>query len=128
MVGISPYTSISPVPREVWADSVIATIPVGDLPAFITFNAENADMYVSNENANTVSVIDGQTNTVIGRPIPVGVAPAGSAFNPDNGDVYVTNGESFVPVCCGTVYVIDGKTNTVIGSPIQVGLFAQHIG
>ena len=51
-------------------------------------------MYVSNENANTVSVIDGQTNTVIGRPIPVGVAPAGSAFNPDNGDVYVTNGES----------------------------------
>ena len=34
MVGISPYTSISPVPREAWVNSVIATIPVGDLPAF----------------------------------------------------------------------------------------------
>ena len=91
MIGISPYTSISSVPREVWPDSVIATIPVGDLPAFITFNAETGDMYVSNENANTVSVIDGQTNTVIGGPIPVGVAPAGSAFNPDNGNMYVAN-------------------------------------
>ena len=48
MIGISPYTSISSVPREVWADSVIATIPVGDLPVLIAFNPDNGNMYVAN--------------------------------------------------------------------------------
>jgi len=65
--------------------------------------------------SDTVSVIDGQTNTVIGSPIPVGDHPSGIAFNSDNGDMYVTNHNS------DTVSVIDGQTNTVIGSPIPVG-------
>ena len=103
------------VPREVWADSVIATIPVGDLPVLIAFNPDNGDMYVANHDSDTVSVIDGQTNTVIGSPIPVGDDPFEIAFNPDNGDMYVTNHNS------DTVSVIDGQTNTVIGSPIPVG-------
>ena len=81
-------------------------------------------MYVSSNDSDTVSVIDGKTNTVIGSPISVGDHPVGIAFNSDNGDMYVTNGESGT-VCCGTVSVIDAKTNTVIGSPIPVGLFPQ---
>ena len=40
---------------------------------------------------NTVSVISGQTNTVIGSPIPVGSGPADIAFDSANGDLYVTN-------------------------------------
>ena len=40
------------------------------------------------------SVIDGQTNTVIGGPIPVGVGPVGIIFNPDNGDMYVADADS----------------------------------
>ena len=48
MIGISPYTSISPALREAWADSVIATIQVGDLPQGIAFNPNNGDMYVAN--------------------------------------------------------------------------------
>ena len=71
-------------------------------------------MYVGNSRSDIVSVIDGQTNTVIAR-IRVGNEPYGIAFNPNNGDLYVTNRHS------GTVSVIDGQNNTVIGNPIPVG-------
>src|SRR4029079_10197788 len=108
----SPYSSISPLIRKAWADSVIATIPLGDLPQGIAFNPNNGDMYVANHDSNTVSVIDGKTNAVIGSPIPVGDRPVGIAFNEDNGDMYVTNSGS-TTVSSGTVSVIDGQTNTV---------------
>ena len=72
MIAVSPYTSISPLVRKAWADSVIATIPVAS-PLHLAFNPENGDIYVTNLDSDTVFVIDGQTNTVIGNPIPVGV-------------------------------------------------------
>src|SRR5260370_42277215 len=50
--------------------------------------AQNA--YVTNEAANTVSVIDTTTNAVIAT-IPVGLLPFGVAVTPDGSKVYVTN-------------------------------------
>ena len=82
IIGISAYTSISPLVREAWADSVIATIPVGNLPVLIAFNPDNGDMYVVNHESDTVSVIDGKTNTVIGSPIPVGIFQQDHRFQP----------------------------------------------
>jgi YVTN family beta-propeller protein len=43
--------------------------------------AQNA--YITNQDANTVSVIDTRTNTVTGSPIPVGIQPSGVAVTPD---------------------------------------------
>src|SRR5713226_1961056 len=99
------------------ADSVIANIPVGSGPGGIAFDAANGNLYVANNHDNTVSVISGQTNTVIGIPIPVGNGPFGIAFDSANGNLYVTN---FKDTNNGgnTVSVISGQTNTVIGSPI----------
>ena len=77
-------------------------------------------MYVTGNVDNTVSVIDGKTNTVI-VTIPVGGFPQGIAFNSDNGNMYVPSGTS------NTVTVIDGQTNTVIGSPIPIGAFPAYI-
>src|SRR6266540_2910507 len=114
MIAISPFTPISPLATEAWADSVIATIPVAS-PHHMAFNPDNGDIYVTNLDSDTVSVIDSQTNTVIGNPIPVGDRPVGIAFNADNGDLYVANQFS------NTVSVIDGQTNTVTGNPIPVG-------
>jgi YVTN family beta-propeller protein len=95
------------------ADSVIATVPVGSHPVTSAFNPNNGNMYVTNQGSNSISVIDGRTNTVIGSPIPVGTSPSGIAFNPNNGNIYVTN----TNIGSNTVSIIDGKTNTVIGSP-----------
>ncbi len=94
---------------------VIDTIPVGNNPRGIAFNPINGNLYVTNSIFDTVSVIDGTTNTVVGSPIPVGNNPIGIAFNPDNGFLYVANADD------DTVSVIDGTTNTVVGSPIPVG-------
>jgi YVTN family beta-propeller protein len=47
-------------------------------------------MYVTNFQANTVSVIDTTTNTVIDT-IPVGESPLGITYNPVNHIMYVAN-------------------------------------
>ena len=71
--------------------------------------------YVTNNNADTVSVINTATNAVVGSAIPVGSEPVGIAITPDGTNAYVTNEFS------DTVSVIDTTTNAVVGSPITVG-------
>jgi YVTN family beta-propeller protein len=87
--------------QNAWADSVIATIPVGTFPQNLAFDSDNGDMYVTNLVSETVSVIDGSTNTVV-KTIDVGRGPQGVAFDSSNGNMYVANGVS------NTVSVIDG--------------------
>ena len=87
---------------------VLTTIPVGNTPSDITVNDFTNRIYVSNGGSNSVTVIDGATNTVIGSPIPVGNAPGGIAVNPITNKVYVKNFNS------GTISVISGSSNTVI--------------
>jgi YVTN family beta-propeller protein len=74
--------------------------------------------YVTNENSNTVSVIDTATNTVVATiPLPAGVThgPDGVAVAPDGKRAYVAN------VGTGNISVIDTASNTVVGTPIPVG-------
>ena len=80
-------------------------IQVGKTPVGIAVDPNTNRIYVSNSNNNTVSVIDGATNRVIGDPIPVGEGPRGIAVDPNTHLVYVTNPGS------NTVSVIDGATN-----------------
>jgi YVTN family beta-propeller protein len=77
----------------------------------VSARAQNA--YITNQRDNTVSVIDTETDTVVGSPIPVASNPRGVAVTSDGSKVYVAGG--------GTVSVIDTATNTVVGSPITVG-------
>jgi YVTN family beta-propeller protein len=71
--------------------------------------------YVVNENAESVSVIDTQSQQVVGTPIAVGIKPSGIAITPDGKSAYVTNWFS------GSVSVIDTQTFQTIGSKIAVG-------
>jgi outer membrane autotransporter protein len=66
--------------------------------------------YISNAGSNSVSVIDTETNTVVGSPLTVGSQPAGVAVTPDGKYAYVTNNGS------NMISIIDTATNTVIGS------------
>jgi YVTN family beta-propeller protein len=104
------------------------SIPVIDRdPGDLAFDPANGNLYVANFGDGTVSVISGQTNTVVGSPIPIGLptttACTGIALNPANGNLYVANYGS----SGGTVSVISGQSNTVIGNPIPVGKGAQGI-
>jgi YVTN family beta-propeller protein len=68
--------------------SVIATIPVGIFPDGIVVSPDSSTVYVSDEFTNTVSVIDGVTNTLTAT-IPVGPAPGSLAITPDGLTLYV---------------------------------------
>jgi len=88
----------------------ITTFIVAGLVGSVQSLAQNA--YITNNNSNTVSVIDTATNTVTGS-ITVGSNPFGVSVSRDGSKVYVTAGPG--------VSVIDAATNSVIGSPIIVG-------
>jgi YVTN family beta-propeller protein len=51
--------------ESAWADSVSKTITVGTGPYGDLFNPNNGYVYVANVASNSVSVIDGSTNTVV---------------------------------------------------------------
>ena len=80
-------------------------IKVGEGPTEIAVDPSTHKAYVSNSGNNTVSVIDGATNRVIGDPIPVGDGPRGIAVDTSTHLVYVTNPGS------NTVSVIDESSN-----------------
>jgi YVTN family beta-propeller protein len=76
--------------------------------------AKARNVYFSTEHPEAVSVIQGQTNQLIGSPIAVGKLPVDLAVAPDGKTAYVVNlGE-------GTVTAIDTQTNQAVGS-IPVG-------
>src|SRR5256712_12363422 len=67
---------------------VIATVDVGDGPSGIAVNPRVNRAYVANFRADTMSVIDGSTNTVIAT-VDVGSQPAAAGVNARTGRVYV---------------------------------------
>ncbi|MEU6221972.1 YncE family protein, partial [Streptomyces sp. NPDC047022] len=86
---------------------------VGNTPTRVAITPDGTHAYVTNQNSNTVSVIDTTTNTVTAT-IHVGGIPSGVAITPDGAHAYVTNQAS------NTVSVIDTATNTVTAT-IHVG-------
>jgi YVTN family beta-propeller protein len=100
-------------------NEVVATIPVGNLPAGVAITPDGKHAYVTNRGDDVVSVIDTATRTVVAT-VPVQDKPANVVFTPDGSLAYVTNFGS------NTVSVIDTATNTVVpvpdGDAIKVGL------
>jgi YVTN family beta-propeller protein len=101
------------------SNEVVATIPVGKLPAGVAITPDGKHAYVTNRGDNEVSVIDTATHTVVAT-VPVQIQPANIAFTPDGRRAYVTNFGS------NTVSVIDTATHTVVpvpdGEAIKVGI------
>jgi YVTN family beta-propeller protein len=89
-----------------FAQHLRAQIPVGTAPTGIAVNITTNRVYVSNIGSNTVSVIDGATNTVI-KTIPVGNQPTTVVLYAPANLVYAFNSAD------NTLSIIDGNTNTV---------------
>ncbi len=95
------------------ANSVVATIPVGDKPSGIAVNISGSHVYVANSNSNNISVIATKTNRVVAT-IPVGSGPSGIAVNPAETYVYVANYYG------NNISVIATKTNRAVAT-VPVG-------
>jgi YVTN family beta-propeller protein len=67
----------------------IPGIKVGDLPTCITVNQEKNLIYVCDSGSDTISVIDGSTNTVINTIYAGGNFPDAIALDPVTNRLYV---------------------------------------
>ena len=100
--------------KNVISDSLgKSVLPVGSYPIGIGVNTVTNKIYVANQFSNSISVINGNTDT-IESTIQVDNFPYDLEVNPFNNRIYVTNRES------NTVSVIDGSTNQRL-SKINVG-------
>ncbi|HJT09865.1 MAG TPA: YncE family protein, partial [Candidatus Nitrosotalea sp.] len=86
----------------------ITEIEVGLDPHGLDINPNTHRVYVTSYMGGTVSVIDGISNKVIGKPIFLAPGIERMAVNPITNRIYVADGVT------GTVYVIDGSTDTKI--------------
>jgi YVTN family beta-propeller protein len=87
--------------------SIVATVPVGELPDAESVSPDGSTVYISNEASDNVSVISTATNTVIAT-IPIGFSARGIVVNHAGTMVYVADGRD--------VKVISTATNTVVGT------------
>src|SRR6202453_4785856 len=101
----SPYSNLS--------------IGVGNGPVQVAVDPANDLIYATNYYSDTVSVINGATNTV-SDTIDVGANPQGVAVDPTTDSIYVTN------FGADTVSVINGATNAVVAT-IGVGTDPEGI-
>ncbi|HEY1679834.1 MAG TPA: hypothetical protein VGG04_19110 [Candidatus Sulfotelmatobacter sp.] len=98
-------------------------IPVGTVPERVAVNQITNRIYVANLNSNNVSVIDGNSDTVIAT-VSVGNGPSDIGINTVTNMIYVSNSGA------NTVSVVDGGSNTVVATisglsfPIRVSVNA----
>ncbi|HWP96129.1 MAG TPA: stalk domain-containing protein [Syntrophomonadaceae bacterium] len=87
------------------ATNATSSITVGKKPCAITINLSTNNVYVANLFDDTVTVIDGTTDTVIAT-VAVGDGPLAMGIDQTTNKIYVAN--------CGdnTVTIIDGVTNS----------------
>jgi YVTN family beta-propeller protein len=93
-----------------FAQHVVATVPVGSEPRGVAVNPNTGHIYVANVTGGSVSVL--QTNTVIAT-IPVDTLPYEIAVDAKTNRVYAA-GCNFFTGAGSMVVVIDGNTNQVI--------------
>ena len=84
-------------------------LAAGAGPRGIAFSPDGTRAYITEQNANTVVVVNTATNAVVGA-VAVGGQPATVALGPDGTRAYVTNFAS------NTVSVINTATNTVVAT------------
>ncbi|MBY0425161.1 MAG: YncE family protein [Cytophagales bacterium] len=98
--------------------TIKSTIPVGGMPAEVTFSWNGSKAFVCNGHDSTVSVIDPSTKQVIST-LKVGAEPVG-AWPSKDGNMYVDNEKG------KTVTIINVATLSVIGT-INLGFMPGYV-
>jgi YVTN family beta-propeller protein len=96
-----------------FAQTVVATIPVGSSPDWVVVDRNTDLIYAVNVGSNNVSVINGATNTVVATDA-VSNFPQAAAVDPILDQIYVGAFGSK-----DQLSVIEGKTNRVVSIPIS---------
>jgi YVTN family beta-propeller protein len=118
--------SVSIVDTAAW--SVVATVPVGAFPVRAAFSPDDAEIYVTNGDGGSVTVIDNLgADSAVQQTIPVGASPLTLAVHPYWPTLYVADYEG---IALAVVDLVDGETSATIplpttndaGQPIDLAL------
>lgn len=105
------------------SDHSRSSVKVGSDPVAVAINTATNRVYVANNGSGSVSVLDGNTDTVVAT-LDIGKTPYVLAVNEVTNRVYVSNTFS------NTVSVIDGSTNAIhtldIGSADEIRVDPVH--
>lgn len=106
----------------VTAQSVVATIGAGNRPVATAVNPVTNKIYVANTGSNSVTVIDGASNST--TTVATGARPTAIAIDSVRNNIYVANRQGH------SVTVIDGLTQgkaTVAVGSFPVGLAVNPV-
>jgi len=110
--------TLSSLSAQTFAQTVVATIPLGQSPSSIAVNPQTNTVYATCQFPTTLKVVDGATNSLTAT-IPLNAIvfpPLGIAVNPSTNRIYV---DDFVH----GVWVLDGATNAVLAVvPLPIGV------
>jgi YVTN family beta-propeller protein len=93
--------------------SATTLVHTGDIPCALAVDSSTGRVYAANYASNSVTVIDGASNSVVAT-VSVGTRPQAVAVDSATHRVYVANTHD------NTVTAIDGVTNSVVAT-IKVG-------
>jgi YVTN family beta-propeller protein len=96
-------------------NTVVATVPVGAFPASVAITANGTFAYVTNQNDNTVSVINTAANTVVAT-VPVGPGPYGVAITR-----FVDNDSQFSQLNGGNTFTGNQTVNGNVAATNFIG-------
>ncbi len=129
-IAVNPVTNKIYVPDVTYtvqvingaSDSVTKLIDIGSetAPISVAINTITNRVYTANHDNNTLSVIDGNNDTLM-ISTPVGNSPNGIAVSEKHNLVYVVNSAD------NTISVVDGETNAVLDT-VSVGNNPFFIG
>ena len=88
---------------------IVATLPSGPDPELFTQDPAGKILYVANEDANTVTIIDLETKVPLGE-VQVGVEPEGMGISPD-GKILVNTSET-----TNMAHFIDTQTRQIVAN------------
>ena len=105
------------------AQSVVTTVPTGQVPQSVAVNSATNRAYVTNDGDDNVSVYDitNATPTEIAPRIPVGAPLQGVDVNTQTNRIYVNLGGAI-----GGTAVINGATNAVL-TTVATGGFGTDV-
>lgn len=86
--------------------SLIRTVPAGEAPEGVAVDSATDQIFVTNEQGNNITVINGTTGSTIGPGIPTPGDPWGITYDSDNGLLYVAD--------YNHVTIINGSTDVAI--------------
>jgi YVTN family beta-propeller protein len=98
-------------------DTIVRTISDSGRPLALAYDARNGDIYVANWAGNNVTVLDGNTDAVLGSiPLPpeqYNIGPTQIVYDPFNGFLDLVESPISTPAA---LEIIDGSTNQVVTS------------